>query len=58
MLGAGYATDDGVGVLYRGTEFVEAVTEVDGKHAYYVERGPDGQAVETELTTRRLPEPD
>jgi peptidase E len=56
VLGAGYATDDGTGVLYRGTEFVEAVTEVDGKHAYWIERGTDGRAVETQLTTRRLPE--
>jgi peptidase E len=56
-LGAGYATDDGAGVLYRGTEFVEAVTDVEGKHAYFVEQ-IDGAAVETELTTRRLPEPD
>jgi peptidase E len=56
VLGAGYATEDGTGVLYRGTDFVEAVTEVDGKHAYWVERGPDGQVVETQLTTRRLPE--
>jgi peptidase E len=53
-LPAGYATDDGVGLLYRGREFVEAVTEVDGKGAYYVERGADGQAVETRLDVRRL----
>ena len=53
-LPAGYATDDGVGMLYRGTEFVEAVSEQDGKGAYYVERGPDGAAVETALDTRRL----
>lgn len=51
---AGYATDDGVGVLYRGTQFVEAVTEADGKSAYFVERGPDGTVVETPLDTRRL----
>jgi peptidase E len=50
----GYATDDGAGVLYRGTEFVEAVSEKDGAGAYWVERGPDGTAVETELDTRRL----
>jgi len=54
VLPAGYATDDGVGVLYRGTEFVEALTEVDDKGAYFVERGPDGTAVETRLPTRRL----
>ena len=53
-LPAGYATDDGVGVLYRGTEFVEAVSEQDGKGAYWVERGPDGRAVETNLDVRRL----
>jgi Peptidase E len=54
-LPAGYATDDGAGLLYRGTEFVEAVSEADGAGAYYVERGPDGSAIETPLDTRRLP---
>jgi peptidase E len=53
-LPAGYATDDGAGLLYRGTEMVEAVTEIDGAAAYYVERGPDGTAVETRLDTRLL----
>lgn len=53
-LPAGYATDDGTGVLYRGTEFVEAVSEKDGKGAYYVEADSDGTAVETRLDTRRL----
>lgn len=53
-LPAGYATDDGVGLLYRGTEFAEAVAEQDGKGAYRVERGPDGAAVETRLDPRRL----
>jgi peptidase E len=50
----GYATDDGVGLLYRGTELVEAVSELDGKGAYHVRRGTDGQAVETRLDVRRL----
>jgi peptidase E len=50
----GYATDDGVGLLYRGTEFVEALTEQVGKSAYYVERGPDGAAVETVVEPRSL----
>ncbi len=53
-LPAGYATDDGVGIVYRGTEFVEAVSEQDDKGAYFVERGPNGDAVETALETRRL----
>jgi peptidase E len=53
-LGAGYATDDGAGVLYRGTEFVEAVAERDEAFGYYVERGLDGAAAETQLDTRRV----
>jgi peptidase E len=42
VLPAAYATDDGAGVLYRGTEFAEAVAEADGKAAYFIERGPEG----------------
>jgi peptidase E len=49
MLPAGYATDDGAGVLYRGTGFVEAVSERDGAAAYFVDK--DG---EVRLPTRRL----
>lgn len=52
-----YATDDGAGLVYRGTELAEAVTQTDGR-AYRVERAADGSAVETPLPTRRLPEPD
>lgn len=59
-LPAGYATDDGVGLLYRGTEMVEAVTEVAGKGAYRVERsvgGDEGRrgVVETRIEPRLLP---
>jgi peptidase E len=50
----GYATDDGVGVLYRCTEFVEALTERDGKGAYWVSRNADGTVTEERLDTRRL----
>ena len=53
-LPAGYATDDGAGLHYRGTELVEALTERDGARGYFVERGPDGAAVETPLETRLL----
>lgn len=53
-LPAGYATDDGVGLHYRGTELVEALTERPGAAAYHVERGPDGQAVETRIQPRAL----
>jgi peptidase E len=54
VLPPGYATDDGVGVLYRGTDFAGAFSEQDGKQAYYVDRGPDGTAVETTIDTHRL----
>jgi peptidase E len=53
-LPAGYATDDGVGLLYRGTELAEAVAETDGKGAYFVERGADGHAVEHRIDPCRL----
>jgi peptidase E len=53
-LPTGYATDDGVGLLYRGTELVEAVSEVDGKGAYLVERAADGSAVESRIDPRLL----
>lgn len=53
-LPTGYATDDGAGVLYRGTEMVGAYAERGGAGAYLVERGPDGNAVETPLDVTRL----
>lgn len=52
-LPSGYATDDGAGVLYRGTEAVEAVAERDDAAAYSV-MAEGGRAVETRLETRRL----
>lgn len=53
-LPAGYATDDGVGLHYRGTELVEAVADRLDARAYHVEKGPDGTAVETVIEPRRL----
>jgi peptidase E len=50
----GHATDDGVGLVYRGTELAEAVADRPGKAAYRVERGDDGTAVETRIEPRRL----
>jgi len=51
----GYATDDGVGLVYRHTQLVEAVSEMRGKRAYSVIR--DGAiAVEEPLETRLLPD--
>ncbi len=52
-LPAAYATDDGAGVLYRGTEFSEAVGETDRAGVYFIER-QDGTGVETALDVRRL----
>lgn len=50
-----HCTDDGVGLLYHGTELVEAVAEVDDAGAYLVERDEaTGTAVETPLPVRRL----
>jgi peptidase E len=50
----GYATDDGTGLVYRGTELAEAVTEVRGKGTYWVSRD-DGQAREERIEPRALP---
>jgi peptidase E len=49
-----HCSDDGVGLVYRGTELVEAVTEVPGKSAYVVRREGDS-AVEERLEARLLP---
>jgi peptidase E len=54
VLPAGYATDDGVGIVYRGTEFAEAVSEVRGKGAYRV-ISDGGRAVEERIEPRVLP---
>jgi peptidase E len=50
----GYATDDGVGVIYRGTMFAGAVAENHSGGAYFVDRDPEGNAVEVGLDVRRL----
>ena len=51
-----YCTDDGVGLVYRGTTMVEAVTEMRGKGAYRVTRDADGSgATEERIEPRPLP---
>jgi peptidase E len=50
----GYAADDGAGLVFRGTELAEVVTSRPDARAYRVVRGPDGQAIETELPVRYL----
>lgn len=54
ILPLSYATDDGVGLLYEGTELVEALSERDGAGAYRVERQEDGTVVETRIEPRLL----
>ena len=59
-LPAGFATDDGVGVHYRGTEFVEAVSDRPDAYAWRVEpavSGDDAGVLETRITPRRLDQP-
>ncbi|MFE0677088.1 Type 1 glutamine amidotransferase-like domain-containing protein [Streptomyces sp. NPDC058867] len=51
-----HCTDDGVGLVYQGTELVEAVTELPGKRAYVVRR-QDGRAVEEPVIPRPLKAP-
>jgi peptidase E len=56
VLPAGYATDDGVGIVYHGAEFVEAVSEVRGKGAYHVAPDQAGsRAREERIEPRVLP---
>jgi peptidase E len=64
VLPAGYATDDGTGIVYRNTEFAEAVSETTGKSVYYVstgdakpgDQGPAAMAVrEDRIEPRLLP---
>ncbi|MCH0565869.1 MULTISPECIES: peptidase E [unclassified Streptomyces] len=51
-----HCTDDGVGLVYRGTELVEAVAELPGRAAYEV--GHSGTAVvEERIEPRLLPAP-
>lgn len=49
-----YATDDGVGLVYKGTTLFEAVTERPGAQAYRVERQADGSVLETVIEARVL----
>ena len=49
-----YATDDGVGLSYFGTELIEAVADRPGVAAYKIERATTGEVVETRIEPRLL----
>jgi peptidase E len=53
VLPEGYATEDGTGLVFFGTELAEAVTEVPGKVAYSLSR-TGGTVTETALPTRLI----
>ncbi len=50
----GYGADDGVGLLFEGTELVRIVASRPGTHAYRVEPGTRGEAIETALEPQLL----
>ena len=53
-LPSGYATDDGAGLLYQGTDLMEAVSEQDNAGAYRVRATADKSVAEERLEVRRL----
>ena len=53
-LPAGFAADDGVGVLFSGRDFVEAVASLPGQHAYRVERTRGNSVQEAQIRARLL----
>jgi peptidase E len=52
----GYATDDGAGLVYRGTRLAEVVADREGPRGYELRRAADGSVTETPLPTRVLPD--
>jgi peptidase E len=53
-LPAGYATEDGTGLLYAGTELLEAVTILPGRHAWHVKPGGNGRYAEQAIIPRLI----
>lgn len=49
-----FCTDDGAGLVYRGTELSESVTSHPRARTYCVRRHPNGGAEEVPLTARQL----
>ena len=52
--GPGYASEDGVGLHYIGTDLYEAVTIREGKNAWYVDRSGDGGYDEKAIPARLI----
>lgn len=58
QLPAGWATDDGVGLHFSGTDLVDVVSDRPDAYAWRVEPGEEpGSVVETRLTPRMLQSP-
>jgi len=53
-LPAGYATEDGVGLLYAGTELLEAVTILPGRNAWYITADGNGGYAEQAIVPRLI----
>lgn len=53
-LPAGYATEDGTGLLYAGTELLEAVTVLPGRHAWHVTPDGSGRYAERAIVPRLI----
>jgi peptidase E len=49
-----YATDNGAGLVFTGTELAEAVCEKEGASAWQLRRGAGGTVEETAIPTRLL----
>jgi peptidase E len=54
VLPGGYATDDGAGLVYRGTELHEVLAERPGALGYSIEQVRPGEVQERALSTRHL----
>lgn len=54
VLGGGYALEEGAGLVYRGTELAQVVTDIAGNRAYRLDRQSDGSVAELALDARLL----
>jgi peptidase E len=54
ILPDGYASDNGTGLIFEGTDLVDCVTEVDGARTWQMTRRDDGTVEEIPLPTRLL----